>query len=520
MTWWLWNASITERDGLRRPFYGLMIQTHQDVGFGRSAQIDLPSGAVLRIDEKVISDIDAEPLLLIDRSEEIDLSTVFLDVPKIPVKMRRRILADAFGHVSMPVDCAYGLPEPGDLFPSREDVATIIDTCVSELKLPFSGDFASHLGGFDLFRAPLHLDSTNPIRIELIRETDIGSYKLRVWRGELSTRPHIVCVRTKEDSELTCAFAKNMEASIEPYDVPLSGGVDGYELTLFDAVDASLVHYEERYIIREVRSNMSFLARTIVHKDSLVNKAAAHGETAVRRAQATNISHATHTRTVFDPTGLRAHTQALHIFLRGELGEQTQDRWMPSTFNAQLEVIDYLNTLMGGDTQEAILVDPFFGEKALQEFLLRLSHAGLDLTVVTSWGRTDPDTGKRTPGGKETALLEAQRRLAPLLRRIFGHIAPRLKLVNLVTSSGYQAFHDRYLFVRSHNGENRVFLLSNSINGIAADWPFCISLLTGRAALDAIRYIQGLSQGYDDTQATTLKVSYQWPELYASSAPP
>ena len=522
MSWWIWNASVKEKEGSMRPFYGFMIQTNRAPGSHRSKPQTLPSGAILTMDEKIISDEAAESLLrtVEDASQEVDLSTLFTSALKITVRFRRRVLADAFAHTSIAVDCAYGLPKIEDLFPSKEDVTSLIDACIEELKLPFGGDFASHLGGFDIFRAPPHLDGIHPIRVELIRDAATGLHTLRIWRGALGAKSHIVCISAKGDFESNVAFAMNAEAGVEPYDIDLAGLVDGYELSLFDTEGGQRIYHEAPHLIREVRMNTSVLGRTIVHQDSLARRAHAHGDATRFRMQLTTQSHTTRNHVAFDPNGLRNHTQSLRTLLRSELGEQTQDRWMPSTFNAQLEVLDYLNTLMGGETQDAVLVDPFFGETALREFLLRIPHAGLKLTVVTSWGETDPDTGERLRGGSERALMEGGRRLAPLLQRISAYMAPYLTLINLVTSKGGPAFHDRYLFIQSYDGEKQVFLLSNSINGIAVNWPFCVSRLTGRAALDAIRYIQGLTRGYDDTQATTLKISYQWPEPNPPSISP
>ena len=222
-----------------------------------------------------------------------------------------------------------------------------------------------------------------------------------------------------------------------------------------------------------------------------------------------------------DPDALRAHVQAVRQILDDHLGEPSNDRWFPRTFDAQLGVIDHLNRLLdSGETREAVLVDPFFGEEALQRLVLRLTRTGLNLTIVACWGRTDPDTGAPVKGGAAAAVAEGERRLKPLLARIGPQIAPDLKLVNVVTGSGSQAFHDRYLLLHPHSGPFQVFLLSNSINNAAANWPFCMSLLSGQARVEAKHYIDGLAQGRDVTGSTDPKISFKWPPPIAGNSPP
>ncbi|MGH8138659.1 MAG: hypothetical protein ACREVV_10765 [Steroidobacteraceae bacterium] len=99
-------------------------------------------------------------------------------------------------------------------------------------------------------------------------------------------------------------------------------------------------------------------------------------------------------------------------------------------------------------------------------------------------------------------------------------MASRFRFLNLVASGGAQAFHDRYLLLRSTAGLARVFLLSNSVNKLAANWPFCISLLSGTARAEAELYIEGLRQGKDVTGSTHPMINFQWPQVPGASHSP
>ena len=51
-------------------------------------------------------------------------------------------------------------------------------------------------------------------------------------------------------------------------------------------------------------------------------------------------------------------------------------------------------------------------------------------------------------------------------------------VINL-TDGNEKAFHDRYLLLYPHEGPAKVFLLSNSLNKAAGDWPYCMNSLRG-----------------------------------------
>lgn len=516
MTWWLWYAWVTEIDGAARPFYGFLAATTCSETFHDFQQLKLPSGSSLTVAQKVINDSDAARLRLAfsQHVTEIDLTGHWSQAPIISPKIYRTIIADAFGHSAAMVDCGYALPEPTALFPSPEDVRFLIEYCTEHLGLPFRDSFASHLGGFDLFHLDARLDGPVPFRSEIVKDPENNGIPcaLRVWRDAYKNQRLIIQLCARADKEIVLDKAFFMEVGLDQLDIPLLGPVDTYDLRIFDHVDGSLKHKESVTLLREIGFSMHLSARTLLHSDSLSKKAIAHGNQISQRASETTAVHTTRSLVAFDHTGLRSHVQNLSVALDSSLGEPSDDRWFSRTFESELDVIDHLNRLLdAGQTSKAILVDPFFGEDALLRLALRLKHTELKLTVIASWGRTDPDTGVPIGGGSAAAMDEAARRLTPQFTRIGPLIAPKFKFINIVTSSGEQAFHDRYLLLNQHNGSFRVFLLSNSVNKMAANWPFCISLLTGQARLDAKRYIEGLALGYDVTNSKTPHISFQWP---------
>jgi hypothetical protein len=173
--------------------------------------------------------------------------------------------------------------------------------------------------------------------------------------------------------------------------------------------------------------------------------------------------------------------------------------------------LDYLDARLNAmDFKEAILVDPFFGEDALVRFATRLTRQGANITVVASWARTDPDTAQRIRGQPEEVNHLLTERLGVLFEQMAPYLAPRLKFINVVAGTD-TAFHDRYLLIDRLGGREQVFLLSNSLNNVAADWPFCMSELSGSARKLATRYIQDLAAARAPPQQAALTINFRWP---------
>jgi hypothetical protein len=74
-----------------------------------------------------------------------------------------------------------------------------------------------------------------------------------------------------------------------------------------------------------------------------------------------------------------------------------------------------------------------------------------------------------------------------------------------------QAFHDRYLCTLDQERTPRAYLLSNSLNKAAGDWPFCICELDRANSYQIHSYIQALLQGRDRNRSVEVTVIWQTP---------
>jgi hypothetical protein len=89
-------------------------------------------------------------------------------------------------------------------------------------------------------------------------------------------------------------------------------------------------------------------------------------------------------------------------------------------------------------------------------------------------------------------------------------LTPRLTILNLLDGK-QRAFHDRYLLLYPHEHPAKVFLLSNSINKLAGNWPFAMSLLAPDVSREVQRYIEELCSGRDRARNKLLAIDFKWP---------
>lgn len=519
MNWWLWSAWIEDPDKSTRPLYGFLAETLAPTDASTTSTKALPSKSLLHISERVLTKCEATSLQddISNRSNLIDLTAFFPDAPRFNLQAYRHIVCSAFGHSAAKATCGYTSTSPEELFPYSEDLETLLEHLSQLLGLPFKGSHALHFGGFDYFQLDSWLDGVNPYGTSVInRTTGLQPNLIKVWRNESVGLRQVVHLQAKANDETLHEGAHFLEPGVASLEIEIPSPLDAYELSIFDDPCGAVRYRESTTMMMEVSIASHTFGRVVQHRDRVEAKAAISGDKDLhQRAGSTTAVHTVRSLVNVDSTGLRQH----HIALRKKLDEllpfPSQDRWFPITSELGLGVIAHLDSLLSGSrTQEAIIVDPFFGEEALQTVATRFTNTDLKLTVVASWGKSDPDTGDRIEGTTALRRSYAQRRLEPIFGRIAPLINVQFRFVNVVTSDGAPAFHDRYLFLKLHDGATEIYLLSNSLNKLASKWPFCMSLLTGKAKIEATRYVKGLVEGKDVTRTTDPTTSYRWVSPY------
>lgn len=168
--------------------------------------------------------------------------------------------------------------------------------------------------------------------------------------------------------------------------------------------------------------------------------------------------------------------------------------WFPAGINGELDVIARLMTWAEEPiVKELVIVDPFLSPQTFARLVRRIGRENLVVTAIASLVDEDPDQfGKKA---NPVALLQAA------LSQYATQFVCQLRVLNVVegreTDDGKQkpigqAFHDRYVILRFQDGRHRVFVLTNSLNKAAGNWPFALSELSTTVADQVEAYVGGL----------------------------
>ena len=512
---WIWSAWL-ERDGAWSFVYGCLTEIERDTGLLAKEAQNLDDGFHLHLFDRVITGADAKAVLQALGQGRISLSPVLdQSLPDVPVAAERTTIHPALGHTSARIESHCSLADLATLAPRTSTWNAILTILERELGMPFRTDFAPHVGHFDVFRLQPWLEGASPVWIAADKppaqeSPHRGIRSLRIFRSEPFSQAthlaHVVGYGNWDrvlDRIVTLQPGETRSPVIESPEA-----IDRFEFSLFGATGETLLHREAESFLTEINMVFSVSSGRQVQIEDPLSKRAQQVDGRLAKEAAHVAGHSSQRSHIGfrDDTKLRAHVSAMRDLAKACFPPKSEDRWFPRSLDDEVGVIRHLNVLLdGGSVRAAILVDPFFGAEALARVVLRLRSTDVSLTIVTSWAKTDSDTGRPL-----TAKPDPEEALQRALARIAPFINPRLRVVNLVAGND-QAFHDRYLLLYPHEGAAKVFLLSNSINKMAGRWPFCMSKLSDDITHDVQDYIEGLAHGEDVTGSTTPSLRVVWP---------
>lgn len=517
-SWWIWCCWLRQ-GGSDHLVYGCAAPTSRKSGWTNDRSFELASLGQLEIRQRTLAHRAFDTFQNQLKAGSITLDLLAGDgAPRAAVKATRAILQRALGHTAARVTTYYSLPDIAGLIGAAEGVLEkLLSFLEHELNLPFKSSYASRLGNFEIFHLNPWLDTPQPFLVEAASPPPIqaGSSFRVDWSSretlEICRTPafantrHLAHVTGRVHGDVVIDRLIFLESGQLRVPVESPEWVDQLDFQLFDETGQTLLHSEQNTYITKIGLVMAPITRQVTIQDELSGRAAQRG---LGQQASTVHVHTSHRSMVGGAAegSWRKFAEDMDDLVAAQLPSPGQDRWFPRSIEGEVGVIAHFNQLLsGGQIRRAVLVDPWFGADALRAFALRLGSQDIHLTIVTSWTGGDPDTGiPFGPDRSATANLEAA------LRQIESLLNPRLTVINLADGSD-QAFHDRYLLLYPHEGASKIYLLSNSLNRAAGNWPFCISLLSADAGLQVRRYIEGLCQGKDIARGKSLTITFRWP---------
>ncbi len=503
---WLWCARLGDQtDGPLA--YALLAPVSGTPGQLCVDQVSLAGDARLSIYHGVIGDEARSAILKRLAAGSIDLSPAGVPMTLVPVKSWRETLEVMLGDPAASVTAHHSLPDPAMLAAAAGGLDGLLGKLEEHLGLPFREHYRLHLGALDVVTfgndPPEAAIATgiegDPPRLVVRRRPPLAD--VDQWL-HLTARIHD---ETLEDILLP------LPANTEIVEHPVTPDVGSFDVRIFPAAGGRRQFVERANLVRRVDINGRMTGQEVRLDDPLTTRLAS-APRAVREHAAQRTGYSSFSsETQINDGQIDAQLEKLAAQLAAE-APGCVDRFFDRTLADEVGVIDHLNALLdGGRIRRAVIVDPFFGEAAFLRLVMRLESHDLDLAVVTSWGVTDSDTAERLPLAASVALDENVRRLRALMDRVRPLIAPRLSVRNLVSGAD-AAFHDRYLLLHPRVGRPTIYLLSNSINNMAANWPFCMTAIGGPAGERAAAYVEGLAAGQDITGGVQPLTNFLWPD--------
>jgi hypothetical protein len=510
-SWWIWTAWIERPDG-GGLVYGCAARSFRAAGWCDDRSIEIPGGQLL-VSRRLVSQ-DVFDIL----RNSLDADVVSFDAllqrspPPAKVAAVRAVIQDCLGHTAARATLYYTLPDIVSLMGNIElALECVLSILQDELNLPFKDQYAARLGNFEIFDLHPWLDRPRPFLIEVKRDPSrerTGPQIMEICRTPaFACVAHIAHVVGRVSGDVVVDRLVTLPAGEARLPVPVPELLDQLDFRLFDADGAVVLHSEHSSFLNRIGFVLSPIGRQVTLNDDLSTRAKSEGGAVAAQASAV-VSMSPQRSLIGAPAkgSWRKFAEDMEDLVSARLPKTSEDKWFARGIEGEVGAISHLNHLLnGGVIRSAVLVDPWFGAEAVNRFVLRLSSQNVHLTIVTSWSTIDPDTNE--PLASES---DPTKKLASALRHVQPFLNPKLTLVNLVDGEG-QAFHDRYLLLYPHEGMAKVFLLSNSINKMAGNWPFSMSLFAPDVSREVQRYIEGLCDGNDIARGRPLTQTFRWP---------
>lgn len=506
--WWLWCGHLEAGDE-RELVYAILAPTHEQPSEISQIAHPVTDGLALVAHETVVGpELGTRMRDAADRGT-LDFPAMGISLPATTVSTRRSTIEAVLGHGAASVDAHYTLPRLGLLRAAPPGaLRALLRLLEEELGLPFAGRLIGHLGNLDV----VDFDGNppdSPVSVATLSGRSGLVVEFRRKRDWID-QTMLAHLKTTSGGEVLLDELIPLPAGDGRVEHAIPPATVGLEVSIFDASGGPLRHHEEASLLGTMHLNMDLQGRTIRLNDQFAKRMQGAGKATAGEASERTEFHRSRSTMAEVDRRIDRHAVTLRAWLAAETPE-SRDRFFHRTLAAEWGAVAHIRSLLDdAETESAILVDPFFGNESLLRLLTRLRRSGLDLTVITAWATTDPDTAREIRTERSDALNENVQRLRLLADQLTGLLAPKLRLLNLVRG-GDPAFHDRYLLLRRvGDDEPIIYLLSNSINGLAVNWPFCMSALNGPAARQAVDYVEGLARGADVASEGAIEANFDW----------
>lgn len=345
----------------------------------------------------------------------------------------------------------------------------------------FSDIYVERLGCFEWAEPKEWAEENLPFQLIVKNKTVIFSRK----NTKSDWKLHLVLYSDR--SEILVDILLDIKKDVAKYAYPITHiipNVAEHEYWIFNEQN-DLLHHERVGYISTISGNIIVPSNPISIKDKMTHK-----DTRLGQVIPTH-SSSWRTPSILSNAEQKVNQQRQELLEKSLLSKRESENghWF-CKYNQITKLTDIYSLVeyfkqitQSSDKNTLIIIDPFISKESLS-LLARLRNTHLQLQIISCWRAENPDNpAEKTPIHD---IIEDTKNALMRLKSLQLAVSST-QWYNLPTAK----FHDR-LFVIKTKQENKIYMLSNSINNLLKDYDFCIVPLYGNTKLEAEKYIQTL----------------------------
>ncbi|OWZ83367.1 VPA1262 family protein [Natranaerobius trueperi] len=338
-----------------------------------------------------------------------------------------------------------------------------------ELSFKIPGPDIKRLGNFEVFSYPFEsCKDVRPLTTKVLREGkdhQPTGVKINIKPGNFKNKVYLRC-RTRNGQVIIgdqLKFIRDAEASQE-ITFPINEPCSDIEVTVWDAseIDNQPIKLLYEYRVPLMRS-LSFDMGLIGLRGKLEDKWTKKLEKKsggqkvnkkVERISRENFQIGGFDKDPWVPAGSELNRLFKHYF-----PEKSKAQFFSKGWQDENTFVKWFQDIAGKHkAKEVIIIDPYFDDEAVSKFLALAKYSDITYKVITDIGFRDSNI--------EDNIINGCKRAEPML-------PPNIEIHGLFRKNRGtdQIFHDRFVLLFSENQLEQVYTLSNSLSGVAKNYP-------------------------------------------------
>lgn len=380
---------------------------------------------------------------------------------------------------------------------------------IKEMSMQIPGPDAERLGNFEIFSFPHQgKDDTSPIKIEVIKE---GEKHLKVRIVKISIKPdkfegniYLRC-RLRNGNVVIGDHVKLIQNDKTTQDTLfyIEESCSGIEVTVWDA-DADpkkpiALLYEQRVsIMRTMHLTTEIMGLQGRLETQWTKRLAVRSNgTSIHNEFERNSRSYSEVGGYKDDPWVPA-ARAITKLFNEKFPDKSNAQFFSKGWQDEDRFVRWLQGIVGRDKiHRVVLIDPYFDDEAVSKFIALANYNDVFYEVITDVGFRGGATEQIVETCKECKLI------MPHDVKIYG--------LSRAGSGTDQIFHDRILILFGASQLPTVYMLSNSISGVAKNFPSVVVPVPSDVAIQITEYYLAMISGITDNNLPKVNVELLWP---------